>query len=119
MKNNTRNICILLATAIFSLIFSACTESQCYREHLKVYTEDYVAICEDGYWKDYCAAAPCDYSEQYSFDDHEITNILNRLSEECPVIQCIDNNCKCTPKITREEVGFMQLEALIDELIGL
>lgn len=117
MKKHTSLLLGLIL--LVSLIATACTEPQCYREHLRVYTKDYVAICEDGYWKDFCLDQEwCDSYHRYTYDDCEKNDIIPRLDDErCPVIQCIDKSCKCGPMISRAEVGVLQAVDLIDNYV--
>ena len=104
-----------LLMSISALIFvglstMACTEHQCYREHLKVFTEDYVAVCADGYWTDYDAAT-------YPYTGFEIA-AHDRVSTTCPVVQCIKKDCKCTQGLTRDQIAAMELVDLLDEILS-
>ena len=110
MKNTSIVLLSLFSLILLGLSTMACTERQCYREHLKVFTEDYVAICEDGYWTDYDAAT-------YPYTGFEVA-AHERVSDACPVLQCIKKDCKCTEGYTREQIGAMQLGDLLDELLN-
>ena len=103
---------ILLSLAVLILVgvsTLACTERQCYREHLKVFTADYVAVCEGGYWADYDATT-------YKYFGFEVA-AHERVSDQCPVVQCIKQDCKCTEGYTREQIGVMQVGDLLDKVI--
>ena len=116
MKTTYKYLFCLVSLILLSVMFTACTERKCYREHLKVYTDDYIATCRDGYWEEECLN-----DRKCSVDSHGISeedaNRLDRLSATCPILQCIKNDCKCSDALTREEVGARQLEDLLDELL--
>ena len=110
MKKTNTALLSIFSLVLVGFLMMACTERQCYREHLKVFTEDYVAVCEDGYWTDYDAAT-------YQYVGFEIA-AHERVSDRCPVVQCIKKDCKCTEAITREQIAAMQLGDLLDEILG-
>ena len=109
MKNIQTILLRLMVLILAGLSTLACTERQCYREHLKVFTADYVAVCEGGYWTDFDAAS-------YNYVGFEI-DAHARVSEQCPVVQCIKRDCKCTEGYTREQIGVMQVGDLLDKVI--
>ena len=120
MRKSIPQWMLSLVALPFVTLLAGCTEPQCYREHLHVYTKDYVAICEDGYWKDYCNPNRSDTagcpSQKYVFSDCEKNDIIPKLDDlKCPVIQCVDNECSCGPSITRSEIGVQQAIDLIEE----
>ena len=110
MKKTNSFLLSILSLVLVGFLMMACTEHQCYREHLKVFTEDYVAVCNDGYWEDFDAAT-------YPYMGFEIS-AHERISEKCPVVQCIKKDCKCTDGYTREQIGAMQLADLLDEIFN-
>ena len=107
---------LFLFVAFLFMTTSACiTEHKCYREHLKVYTEDYIAVCEGGWWSEHYLDE-CKNASDYVISSKERT-ILSTLSETCPVVQCIEDDCKCTEAYTRAGIAEMEVEDLLDELI--
>ena len=107
---------LILFAAFLFLTTSACiTEHKCYREHLKVYTNQYIAVCEDGWWTEHYLE-DCETAEGYILSDKEKT-ILSTLSSSCPVVQCIKEDCKCTEALTRTDIAEMKVEDLLDEII--
>lgn len=122
MKSHIVRFSLISGFVLAALLSISCTEHNCYREHLRVYTSQYIAVCEDGIWHDYDIYNKCDTT---CGNDYYINNTnslsptdqqrLSRVSASCPVLQCIKDDCECTAPLTRTDIAVMQLEELIDE----
>ena len=122
MKSHIVRFSLTAGFVIAALLSISCTEHNCYREHLKVYTNQYLAVCEDGIWHDYELHTICDTTcskDYYTNSNYPLSPTdqqrLSRVSASCPVLQCIKDDCKCTAPLTRTDIAVMQLEELIDE----